>query len=791
MSEEWQSQKFRQNVIAKINDMLQSTGQDGIKNAGVMENHIFKKSKNKDEYLGLVAKLFMHFKDLSQRRPQQAPQPNAEMGQQNMMQDPLNALQNLASQGNRNPQMMSMPGGPNVQQGAGPGGPVPASNLLQTLNQQRPGQQQMQQMQGIRPQMAMGAGGPGQQQGNIVGSGPGQQQMMPQMGGPGGLQMNVMGGPSGGPNQQMVGNAQQMGGPSGGPGVGPGGPQGMSGQMNQMGGPNSGGPMGPGSSGPGGPNQMQINSGGQIQGGPVVNVNAMNVQQLPNQMQQQQMQQMGMQHPQLNQMMNARMNQGGPVGSMNVGGPNAGANQGMQGIPPNIQQNQVGGVGTGGPMHPNNVGNAGPQGQPGGMQNITGPQGNLNQMLNIPPGMQKNPNMTMGQGGQMFNVNRSVVGQQQFLRQSPSPSTVSSPAGGLNVQQQQQLQQQVVNSQQQQQQLQQSNQAGGPQGPQALPNPQMIPSPALVPTSSPQMPGLMQNPNQRQQMRQSPSAPLNTPGQVTQNSPFNPHEDQLYKEKYKQLTKYKETLKRMVAKFRNDGNNAESYTKMSKLLEILSNPMQRVPLETLLKCEKVLENMKISPFCGQTFGKSSNPLMEVINTTLQSPIANHTLYRTFRPSLELLFGTDISAPSPPKRARIAENPTVTSDIEIPHVLQGEIARLDQKFKVTLDPTSQNNIKSIKLICCLDDKKLPSVPPVNVNIPEDYPSASPECSLIEQDYSATAFLKAVQNALMSRIAKLPKLYSLSHLLDTWEMSVRQACSPNAVKPVCEFTALLGI
>ena len=293
------------------------------------------------------------------------------------MQDPLNALQTLASQGNRNPQMMSMPGGPNVQQG--PAGAAPASNLLQTLNQQRPGQQQMQQMQGIRPQMAMGAGGPGQQQGNIVGTGPGQQQIMPQMGGPGGLQMNVMGGTAGGPNQQMVSNAQQMGGPSAGTGVGgPGGPQGMPGQLNQMGGPNANGPMGPGTSGPGGPNQMQMNAGGQIQGGPVVNVNSMNVQQLPNQLQQQQMQQMGMQHPQLNQMMNARMNQAGPVGSMNVvGGPNAGGNQGMQGIPPNMQQNQVGnvGVGAGGPMHPNSVANAVSQGQAGGMPNATGPQG--------------------------------------------------------------------------------------------------------------------------------------------------------------------------------------------------------------------------------------------------------------------------------------------------------------------------------------------------------------------------------------------------------------------------------
>lgn len=92
MAEEWQSQKFRQNVITKMcvkenqtqsklykfqrnfiynfsNEILQSTRQDG-KSASVMESHIFKKSKNKDEYLGLVAKLFMHFKDLSQSKSQ-------------------------------------------------------------------------------------------------------------------------------------------------------------------------------------------------------------------------------------------------------------------------------------------------------------------------------------------------------------------------------------------------------------------------------------------------------------------------------------------------------------------------------------------------------------------------------------------------------------------------------------------------------------------------------------------------------------------------------------------------
>lgn len=64
-------------------------------------------------------------------------------------------------------------------------------------------------------------------------------------------------------------------------------------------------------------------------------------------------------------------------------------------------------------------------------------------------------------------------------------------------------------------------------------------------------------------------------------------------------------------------------------------------------------------------------------------------------------------------------------------------------------------------------------------------------MIEQDYSSTAFLKAVQNALVARIAKLPKLHSLSHILDTWEMSVRQACSPNAIKPACEYLTILGM
>lgn len=59
----------------------------------------------------------------------------------------------------------------------------------------------------------------------------------------------------------------------------------------------------------------------------------------------------------------------------------------------------------------------------------------------------------------------------------------------------------------------------------------------------------------------SPSSSINTPGQaVAVPSPLNPHEEQQYREKYRQLTKYIEPLKRMVAKIGNDGKDSSKPT---------------------------------------------------------------------------------------------------------------------------------------------------------------------------------------------------------------------------------------
>lgn len=59
-----------------------------------------------------------------------------------------------------------------------------------------------------------------------------------------------------------------------------------------------------------------------------------------------------------------------------------------------------------------------------------------------------------------------------------------------------------------------------------------------------------------------------------------------------------------------------------------------------------------------------------------------------------------------------------------------------------------------------------------------------------DYGATTFLLAVQAALDARMKKLPVRFSVSQLLHTWEMAVRQASAPSNAQPSAT-TVLLGL
>ncbi|XP_046996646.1 mediator of RNA polymerase II transcription subunit 15 isoform X1 [Schistocerca americana] len=369
----------------------------------------------------------------------------------------------------------------------------------------------------------------------------------------------------------------------------------------------------------------------------------------------------------------------------------------------------------------------------------------------------------------MANQASGFAGSRQFLRQSPSPSAPS-PAGLT----------------------------AGPARYYDDLN-QMAASPALVPSPSSQLTP-MSVPQRSVGMAPSPSSSLNTPGPaVPTPSPCSQQEDQAYIEKVRQLSKYIEPLRRMIAKMGND--DVEKLSKMKKLLEILSNPNKRMPLETLLKCEVVLEKLDFKrgegilppPTHISALKEHSlfNPLLEAVSNTLQSSFANHTLQRTFGPCLEALYGPEIKMMPPPlKKKKVEEQPN-----DIPDVLQGEIARLDQRFKVSLDPTQQPGSRAVQLLCWLDDKHLPCVPPVSLSVPEDYPQTPPRCHMAPHEYGSTGFLAAVREALASRILKLPGRFSVSQLLDTWEMSVRQASAPATVASQTQSTSaatlLLGL
>ena len=105
----------------------------------------------------------------------------------------------------------------------------------------------------------------------------------------------------------------------------------------------------------------------------------------------------------------------------------------------------------------------------------------------------------------------------------------------------------------------------------------MIPSPALAPSPNPQIgPGILNRPPM---MAPSPSGSLNTPlrpGETPTQGSLNSHDEQLYREKYRQLTKYIEPLKRMIARMGND--DGDRLLKLKKLLELLSNPNSRIPV---------------------------------------------------------------------------------------------------------------------------------------------------------------------------------------------------------------------
>ncbi|KAG8146473.1 hypothetical protein E2320_012799 [Naja naja] len=113
---DWRSANFRQKLVSQIEEAMRMAGVAHTKTSKEMENHVFMKAKTRDEYLSLVARLIIHFRDIH----------------------PMNALQNLTGGPPAGPGAMGMASRPQGASLAGMSGLGPPMGQPMNLPGQQP-----------------------------------------------------------------------------------------------------------------------------------------------------------------------------------------------------------------------------------------------------------------------------------------------------------------------------------------------------------------------------------------------------------------------------------------------------------------------------------------------------------------------------------------------------------------------------------------------------------------------------------------------------------------------------
>ncbi|KAM4827168.1 mediator of RNA polymerase II transcription subunit 15 isoform 7-T7 [Thomomys bottae] len=689
---DWRSAAFRQKLVSQIEDAMRKAGVAHSKSSKDMESHVFLKAKTRDEYLSLVARLIIHFRDIHNKKSQAS------------VSDPMNALQSLTGGPAAGAAGIGMPPRGPGQSLSGMGGLGPMGQPMPLSGQPPPGtsgmaphsmavvstatpqtqlqlqqvalqqQQQQQQQQFQQQQAAL------QQQ---------QQQQQQQFQ----AQQSAM-------QQQFQAVVQQ--------------------QQQQL--------------------QQQ-----QQQQQHLIKLHHQNQQQI--QQQQQQLQRMAQLQQQQQQQQQALQAQP-PIQQPPM--------QQLQPPPSQTLPQQLPQL-----HHPQHH-----QPPPQTQQ----PPVAQNQPPQLPPQSQSQPLVSQAQAlpGQMLYTAQQ---QLKFVNQS-GLTMLSSPSPGQQVQTPQSMPPPPQPSPQPGSQPNSNVSSGPAQSPSSF-----LPSPSPQPSQSPVTARTPQN------FSVPSPGPLNTP--VNPSSVMSPAgssqaEEQQYLDKLKQLSKYIEPLRRMINKIDKNEDRKKDLSKMKSLLDILTDPSKRCPLRTLQKCEIALEKLKNDmavptppppPVLPTKQQDLCQPLLDAVLANIRSPVFNHSLYRTFVPAMTAIHGPPITAPVVCSRKRRLEEDERQS---IPNVLQGEVARLDPKFLVNLDPSHCSNNGTVHLICRLDDKDLPTVPPLELSVPADYPAQSPLWIDRQWQYDANPFLQSVHQCMTSRLLQLPDKHSVTALLNTWAQSIQQAC-----------------
>ncbi|XP_055260852.1 mediator of RNA polymerase II transcription subunit 15 isoform X2 [Moschus berezovskii] len=618
---DWRSAAFRQKLVSQIEDAMRKAGVAHSKSSKDMESHVFLKAKTRDEYLSLVARLIIHFRDIHNKKSQAS------------VSDPMNALQSLTGGPAAGAAGLGLPA-------RGPGQALGGMGGLGAMGQPMP----------LSGQPPPGTSGMAPHNMAVVSTAAPQTQLQLQQVALQQQQQQFQA-------QQQVALQQQQQ------------QQQFQAQQSAM--------------------QQQFQAAVQQQQQLQQQQHLIKLHQ-QNQQQQQQLQRMAQLQLQQQQQQQALQAQP-PIQQPPLQQPPP-----SQALPQQLQP----------PQHHQAPPQPPPQSQPQplvsqapalpGQMLYAQPQLKLVRapmVVQQPPVQPQVPPQTavptaqasqiVGPGVQVSQSGLTVLsspspGQQVHTPQSMPPPPQPSPQPGPPSSQPN------------------SNVSSGP-----APSPSsFLPSPSPQPSQSPVTARTPQN------FSVPSPGPLNTP--VNPSSVMSPAgssqaEEQQYLDKLKQLSKYIEPLRRMINKIDKNEDRKKDLSKMKSLLDILTDPSKRCPLKTLQKCEIALEKLKndmavptpppppVPPTKQQYL---CQPLLDAVLANIRSPVFNHSLYRTFVPAMTAIHGPPITAPVVSIRKRKFEEDERQS---IPNVLQGEVARLDPKFLVNLDPSHCSNSGAVHLM----------------------------------------------------------------------------------------------
>lgn len=241
--------------------------------------------------------------------------------------------------------------------------------------------------------------------------------------------------------------------------------------------------------------------------------------------------------------------------------------------------------------------------------------------------------------------------------------------------------------------------------------------------------------------------------------------------KLEQLRKYIASLQEKIPKVGNYETKETDLRTLEYMLTAVLNPS--FPEDGLRKCEEFLR--KTSSTVYELYDMQL--LNEAADFLIKTPIDNGRLQKMFNGPLQVLLGTvyprkSANSPSPPPD-RSCASAAADDGHAISDILQGEVAHLDPRFRVTLDPVQDFSSKATRILCHLDVTDFPKVPPITVTVPEDYPDSPPLFSASRSQYASTEFLADALRAFQDSMNKLLRPYSVTTLLNTWESSVRRS------------------